>query len=90
MVPHPFVGDDLIGSFLTVVDGRQSGVGLALEAGRGAPGVRGKVVQVQVLLVGQVLLLQRLKQHVGVVPDLHTKHNHTYLLRPKWTERVRK
>ena len=82
---YPFVSDDLIGPFLTGVDGRQSGVGvgLGLEAGGGAPGVGGEVVQVQVLLVGQVLLLQCLKQHVGVVPDLHTKHNHAHLLKPK-------
>jgi hypothetical protein len=30
----------------------------------------GDVIQVQVLLIGQILLLQRLVQHVWVVPDL--------------------
>ena len=78
-VLYPFIGDDLIGSFLDGVDGRKRGVGLAvgLEActrGR-APGVGSDVIQVQILFVGHVLLLQGLKQHVWVVPDLHRSQN---------------
>jgi len=79
---YPVIGDDLIGSFLDGVDGRESCVGLAvgLEAGASnwrAPGVGGDVIQVQVLFTGHVLLLQGLKQHVWVVPDLPTSQNIT-------------
>lgn len=76
MAAYPFVGDDLVGLLLQSVETQPSdavGVlrGLALLVGGWAAGVAvGDVIQVQVLLIGQILLLQRLVQHVWVVPDL--------------------
>lgn len=76
MAAYPFVGDDLVGLLLQSVETQPAdAVGvlrsLALLVGGGAAGVAvGDVIQVQVLLIGQILLLQRLVQHVWVVPDL--------------------
>lgn len=87
---YPFVGDDLVGPLLQLVQtqstqGGRSLQGFGLLAGHGGAwsgtccsGVGGgggassggDVIEVQVLLTGQVLLLQGLEQHIRVVPDL--------------------
>lgn len=70
---YPFVGDNLVGLLLQLVETQPSdGVGALQGLGLGwvLTACRRHVVQVQVLLVGQALLLQGLVQNVWMVPNL--------------------
>lgn len=79
---YPFVGDDLIGLLLQLVQAQSSdggrvlqGLGLLIGCSRAAGGSSGgHVIEVQVLVLvtRQVLLLQGFIQDVGMVPDLRS------------------
>ena len=72
---YPFISDDLVGLLLHLSQAESANrirtierfgllIGCCLATGGG------DVIQVQVLLTGQVLLLQGLVQYVRVIPDL--------------------
>ncbi len=75
---HPFVSDDLIGFLLQLVETQSTnwvwifqGFGFLTGCCGTSGGTCGSdVIKVQVLVTGQVLLLQGLVQHVWMVPDL--------------------
>lgn len=78
---YPFISDDLVSFLLQLVetqptDGRWVLCGFGLLIGRrGTPGrtCGGDVLKVEILVAGQVFLLQGLKQHVWMVPNLSNR-----------------
>lgn len=75
---YPFICDDLIGSILRVIEWWQgvvdfavAGVGyFCFEASTRCRAAGVDVIEVQVLLVGLILLLQGFIENVWVIPDL--------------------
>lgn len=75
---YPFICDDLIGSVLRGIEWRQGVVDFAVarvgyfafEASAWCRAAGVDVIEVQILLVGLILLLQGFVEDVWVIPDL--------------------
>lgn len=78
---YPFVSDDLVSFLLQLVETQPTDGGRVLRrfglliGHRGTPGGTrgGDVLKVEILVAGQVFLLQGLEQHVWMVPNLSNR-----------------